>query len=131
MCIRDSFHTAPNTPQDVHELSYTFLDLYDWLDMINTTINPYTSPVTEGKLDLVYLHNGAACCTTVLNGSYYYQLDKRETAPAPKPAAAVEPQAEPQQPEPEPEVPAGPQVTTAPTPEPKPTPGDDDWLVFD
>ena len=135
MCSPENihFHTAPNTPQDVHELSYTFLDLYDWLDMINTTINPYTSPVTEGKLDLVYLHNGAACCTTVLNGSYYYQLDKREAAPAPKPAAAVEPQAEPQQPEPEakPEVPAGPQMTTAPTPEPKPTPGDDDWLVFD
>ena len=135
MCSPENihFHTAPNTPQEVHELSYTFLDLYDWLDMINTTINPYTSPVTEGKLDLVYLHNGAACCTTVLNGSYYYQLDKREAAPAPKPAAAVEPQAEPQQPEVEakPEVPAGPQMTTAPTPEPKPTPGDDDWLVFD
>ena len=135
MCSPENirFHTAPNTPQEVHELSYTFLDLYDWLDMINTTINPYTSPVTEGKLDLVYLHNGAACCTTVLNGAYSYQLGKQETAPVQKPAAAVETQAEPQQPEPapEPEVPAGPQVTTAPTPQPKPTPGDDDWLVFD
>lgn len=135
MCSPENinFYTAPNTPQEVHELSYTFLDLYDWLDMVNSTINPYTAPVTEGKLDLVYLHNGAACCTTVLNGAYYYQLGKQETAPAQKPAAAVETQAEPQQPEPapEPEVPAGPQVTTAPTPQPKPTPGDDDWLSFD
>ena len=51
MCSPENirFHTAPNTPQDVHELSYTFLDLYDWLDMINTTINPYTSPVTDRK----------------------------------------------------------------------------------
>ena len=134
MCSPENinFYTAPNTPQEVHELSYTFLDLYDWLDMVNSTINPYTAPVTEGKLDLVYLHNGAACCTTVLNGAYYYQLSKQETAPVQKPAAAVETQAEPQQPEPapEPEVPAGPQVTTAPAPRPRPTPGDDDWLSF-
>lgn len=134
MCSPENinFYTAPNTPQEVHELSYTFLDLYDWLDMVNSTINPYTAPVTEGKLDLVYLHNGAACCTTVLNGAYYYQLGKQETAPVQKPAAAVETQAEPQQPEPapEPEVPAGPQVTTAPAPRPRPTPGDDDWLSF-
>ena len=133
MCSPENinFYTAPNTPQEVHELSYTFLDLYDWLDMVNSTINPYTAPVTEGKLDLVYLHNGAACCTTVLNGAYYYQLGKQETAPVQKPAAVSlsEPAAPAEEPEPTP--PPQPQVTTAPTPKPKPTPGDNDWLVFD
>ena len=132
MCSPENinFYTAPNTPQEVHELSYTFLDLYDWLDMVNSTINPYTAPVTEGKLDLVYLHNGAACCTTVLNGAYYYQLGKQETAPVQKPAAVSlsEPAAPAEEPEPTP--PPRPQVTTAPTPEPKPTPGADDWLSF-
>ena len=115
----------------MHELSYTFLDLYDWLDMVNSTINPYTTPVTEGKLDLVYLHNGAACCTTVLNGAYYYQLGKQETAPVQQPAAVSlsEPAAPAEEPAPTP--PPQPQVTTAPTPKPRPTPGDDDWLVFD
>lgn len=133
MCSPENIHfyTAPNTPQEVHNLSYTFLDLYDWLDMVNTTINPYTTPVTEGKLDLVYLHNGAACCTTVLNGAYYYQLGRQETAPVQRPVTAVS-QPQPAAPtEPEEEAPAGPQVTTAPTPEPHPTPGNDDWLSFD
>ena len=132
MCSPENinFYTAPNTPQEVHELSYTFLNLYDWLDMVNSTINPYTTPVTEGKLDLVYLHNGAACCTTVLNGAYYYQLGKQETAPVQKPVTASlsEPAAPAEEPEPAP--PPQPQVTTAPTPEPRPTPGDDDWLSF-
>ena len=125
------FYTAPNTPQEVHELSYTFLDLYDWLDMVNSTINPYTTPVTEGKLDLVYLHNGAACCTTVLNGAYYYQLGRQDTAPVQKPSAVSlsEPAAPAEEPAPTP--PPQPQMTTAPTPEPKPTPGDDDWLSFE
>lgn len=124
-----NFYTAPNTPQEVHSLSYTFLNLYDWLEMVNSTINPYTTPVTEGKLDLVYLHNGAACCTTVLNGAYYYQLDKQETAP--KPVSVVETQPEPEPPaEPEITAPAAPQVTTVPIAMPDPTPGDDDWLSF-
>ena len=133
MCSPENinFYTAPNTPQEVHELSYTFLDLYDWLDMVNSTINPYTTPVTEGKLDLVYLHNGAACCTTVLNGAYYYQLGRQDTAPVQKPSAVSlsEPAAPAEEPAPTP--PPQPQVTTAPTPEPKPTPGDDDWLSFE
>ena len=133
MCSPENinFYTAPNTPQEVHELSYTFLDLYDWLDMVNSTINPYTTPVTEGKLDLVYLHNGAACCTTVLNGAYYYQLGRQDTAPVQKPSAVSlsEPAAPAEEPAPTP--PPQPQMTTAPTPEPKPTPGDDDWLSFE
>ena len=133
MCSPENinFYTAPNTPQEVHELSYTFLDLYDWLDMVNSTINPYTTPVTEGKLDLVYLHNGAACCTTVLNGAYYYQLGRQDTAPVQKPSAVSlsEPAAPAEEPAPTP--PPQPQVTTAPTPESKPTPGDDDWLSFE
>ena len=133
MCSPENinFYTAPNTPQEVHELSYTFLDLYDRLDMVNSTINPYTAPVTEGKLDLVYLHNGAACCTTVLNGAYYYQLGRQDTAPVQKPSAVSlsEPAAPAEEPAPTP--PPQPQVTTAPTPESKPTPGDDDWLSFE
>lgn len=133
MCSPENinFYTAPNTPQEVHALSYTFLDLYDWLEMVNATINPYAAPVTEGKLDLVYLHNGAACCTTVLNGAYYYQLDRQETAPVQKSVTAAAPQPEPEvQSEPEITPPPQPQVTTAPTPGPKPTPGNDDWLSF-
>lgn len=126
-----NFYTAPNTPQDVQQLSYTFLDLYNWIDLINSTINPYTTPVSEGNLDVVYLHNGAACCTTVLNGAYYYQLGSQQSAPAQE--QPVELAAEPE-PEPEVQQPAQtemPQVTTAPITKPLPTPSDDDWLTFE
>lgn len=125
-----NFYTAPNTPQDVQELSYTFLNLYDWLEMVNTTLNPYKTPVSEGNLDLVYLYNGAACCTTVLNGAYYYQLGRNE--PAVPQEAPVELAAEPELPQlPEPSLPPMPQVSTAPIIKPQPTPGDDDWLSFE
>lgn len=126
-----NFYTAPNTPQDVQQLSYTFLDLYNWIDLVNSTINPYTTPVSEGNLDVVYLHNGAACCTTVLNGAYYYQLGSQQSAPAQE--QPVELAAEPE-PEPEVQQPAQtemPQVTTAPITKPLPTPSDDDWLTFE
>ena len=126
-----NFYTAPNTPQDVQQLSYTSLDLYNWIDLINSTINPYTTPVSEGNLDVVYLHNGAACCTTVLNGAYYYQLGSQQSAPAQE--QPVELAAEPE-PEPEVQQPAQtemPQVTTAPITKPLPTPSDDDWLTFE
>lgn len=126
-----NFYTAPNTPQDVQQLSYTFLDLYNWIDLINSTINPYTTSVSEGNLDVVYLHNGAACCTTVLNGAYYYQLGSQQSAPAQE--QPVELAAEPE-PEPEVQQPTQtemPQVTTAPITKPLPTPSDDDWLTFE
>lgn len=135
MCNTDdiNFYTAPNTPQDVQQLSYTFLDLYNWIDLINSTINPYTTPVSEGNLDVVYLHNGAACCTTVLNGAYYYQLgQQQESAPAQEQPVelAAEPEVQPPEIQ-ETEPPQQPTVTTAPISKPVPSPSDDDWLTFE
>ena len=127
-----NFYTAPNTPQDVQQLSYTFLDLYNWLDMVNSTLNPYTSPVSEGNLDLVYLHNGAVSCTTVLNGAYYYQLGQQSqgTQAQEQPVElAAEPAPEPETQETEP--PQRPTVTTAPISKPIPSPSDEDWLTFE
>ena len=60
----EEFYTAPNTPAFVHDLSYTFLDLYDWLEMINTSLDPYQEPVTAEDLDLVFSRGGAIGCTT-------------------------------------------------------------------
>lgn len=131
-----NFYTAPNTPQDVQQLSYTFLDLYNWIDLVNSTINPYTTPVSEGNLDLVYLHNGAVSCTTVLNGAYYYQLgggqsngpvQEQPTQLAAEPETAPETPPETQ----EPEAVQTPTVTTAPISKPVSSPSDDDWLTFE
>jgi LCP family protein required for cell wall assembly len=113
-----NFYTAPNTPQDVHELSYTFIDLYNWLDMVNTDLNPYKETIGEGDLDLVYLYNGAVCCTTALNGASYYQLGQTVTTEAAEEPLPVS-------------VPA-PTVPLSPSPSPSsvPTPSDEDWLSF-
>ena len=77
-----NFYTAPNTPAYVHDLSYTFLDLYNWIQMINDCLNPSTEPVGEGQLDLVYLRGGEVCCTTAIQGIAYYSLGRRDTPPA-------------------------------------------------
>ena len=86
------FYTAPNTPAYVNDISYTFLDLYDWLEMVNAHLNPSPTPVGEGQLDLVYLHNGAVSCTTAIRGVSYFQLGRRQEAaePSPQPASIPE-----------------------------------------
>ena len=76
------FLTAPNTPAFVRDLSYTFLDLYPWLQMVNEDLNPGAAPVSEGQLDLVYLRAGEVCCTTALRGVSYFELGKKQEQPA-------------------------------------------------
>jgi len=129
-----NFYTAPNTPRMVHELSYTFLDLYDWLELVNEKLNPYSEPVTEGQLDLVYLHGGNVCCTTALNGMAYFS----ESRPAPEPQEEEYEQPYEQvyeEPEPEEtEDPAEYWLWPELVQEPETIlniPSDDDWLVFE
>ncbi len=130
-----NFYTAPNTPRMVHELSYTFLDLYDWLELVNEKLNPYAQPVTEGQLDLVYLHGGNVCCTTQINGMAYFN----ESRPAPEPAEeyyeepAEEVYTEPETTQEEPAEEGWwlwPELMAEPEPSIN-IPAEDDWLIFE
>ena len=133
-CKREDirFYTAPNTPAYVHDLSYTFLDLYNWIQMVNDVLNPSTQPVSEGQLDLVYLRGGEVCCTTAIQGISYFSLGRRENPPEEE-----EPHAEQLAEEPEVTPPPPPEswITDAPsTDAPSPPrsfamPTDDDWLT--
>ena len=129
-----NFHTAPNTPRTVHELSYTFLDLYDWLELVNTVLNPYSEPVTEGQLDLVYLHGGNVCCTTAINGMAYFTESRRESSPEPAEEEYVPEEEEYPEPEEEPGDDEGwwlwPELMEQPE-EDLNIPTDDDWLIFE
>lgn len=135
MCDSDdvNFHTAPNTPRMVHELSYTFLELYDWLEMVNEKLNPYAQPVTEGQLDLVYLYGGNVCCTAQIRGIGYFAETRTEPAPAVEYYEEEEEYSEPQPEEEEP-VDEGwwiwPELMDEPEP-PADLPTDDDWLIFE
>jgi len=73
-----SFSTAPNVPEMVAGLSYTFLDLEPWLELVNSSLSPYKSPVTEANVDLVYLSGGNVKCTRQLQGAWYYQVDNEQ-----------------------------------------------------
>lgn len=105
-----NFHTMPNTPDMVYGLSYTFVELDPWLEMINQCLNPYNAAVTAANLDVVYKSGGTILSTSGnLRGSWYYSATPTaNTTPAPSP-------------EPEPSEPpeAGSEVTPVPpeTPE--------------
>jgi len=132
-----NFYTAPNTPAYVRDLSYTFLDLYNWLRMVNECLNPGLQPVSEGQLDLVYLRGGEVCCTTAIQGLSYFNLGRRGN-PEPEepeeiPEEEIEIEAEPLPLDPSPwfteTVPAEPVVKPDPTPTPYAPPTDEDWLT--
>lgn len=127
-----NFHTAPNMPRTVQGLSYTFLELYDWLEMVNAVLNPYARPVTEGQLELVYLHGGEVCCTGALKGVGYFTESRPEPA---QEEYYEEEYEEPEYEEPEPEEdPAEywiwPELVQQPDSEIN-MPSDDDWLTFE
>lgn len=58
------FATMPNIPADVAGLSYTFVDLEPWLQMVNERLNPFDMVVTRENLDVVYKTPGGFGCTT-------------------------------------------------------------------
>ena len=144
MCSSENvnFHTMPNTPDMVCGLSYTFVELEPWLEMINQCLNPYNATVTAANLDAVYKSGGTVLSTSGnLRGAWYYSaVPTTSAAPEPEPSATPEPSPEP---EPEPVDPPAesesPEVTpvppeTSPEPEepaePEPTPPEDSGEVI-
>ena len=66
------FATMPNIPCDVAGLSYTFVDLEPWLQMINERLNPFDMLVTRENLDVVYkIPGGFGCTTGTPRGEWY------------------------------------------------------------
>lgn len=127
------FHTMPNIPATVAGLSYDFVDLEPWLQMINEVLNPFDQPITADNLDAVYLANGIHATTGVLVDPGYYSRPSifetestPEPTPAPTPAPAapvpVQTQAPAPTPTPEPQPTPTPESTPAPTAETENTP---------
>ena len=66
------FYTVPNRDATVHGLSYTIVDLDEWIPLVNEVLNPYFTPVTQADLDVVYLQNGDFAGTMELKGPWYF-----------------------------------------------------------
>lgn len=99
------FHVAPCSVANFGGCSYALLQVDPWLELINTYLNPYDSPIRYRNVDIVYLKGDGVGCTGKLQDPDYY---------APPPSPSPEPTEEPT---PEPEA--------APTEEPEPTPTED------
>ena len=53
------FYTAPSRPTDAGGISYTVLELDPWLEMLNTSLNPYREAIAAEALDMVFSRGGA------------------------------------------------------------------------
>ena len=70
-----SFYTMPNIPADAGGLSYTFVDLGEWLPLLNDALSPFDTEIGADNLDLVYLENGAFRSTSgaIRDEKYLYR----------------------------------------------------------
>ena len=67
------FYTAPCVPETVSGYSYVVLDLEPWLEMLNSSLNPYDSPLGPEHLDLVYRSGDGFAGTAGLRDADYYR----------------------------------------------------------
>lgn len=67
-----TFNTMPNAAKTIGGYSYAVIVLYNWLDMINEYLNPYTQEITSADLDVMYNDIYGYGCTREVQGGWYY-----------------------------------------------------------
>ena len=67
-----SFDTMPIAPKTIGGYSYAVIVLYNWLDMINERLNPYTEEITASDLNVMYNEIFGYGCTREVQGAWYY-----------------------------------------------------------
>lgn len=130
MCDSGSinFHTAPNYSTMVHGYSYVLLSLNEWLEMVNSKLNPYTTPVTAENLDLVYSTGYDYAGTRgIVDPGYFYYVPETTPVPEPSPVPSTEPVIPETGDEPEATHQPEWEEPTEPTPEPEGNDGSADW----
>lgn len=45
-------------------MSYVFIHVDEWLDYLNTWLNPYTKEITSADVDILYESNGQVVATS-------------------------------------------------------------------
>ena len=74
-CDKDNirFFTMPGYGKAIQNFSYYVISPYQWLEMINSALNPYETPVGYGNLNIVYEEDGVFSSTTAVQGPWYYE----------------------------------------------------------
>lgn len=67
-----NFHTMPTTPKNLGGYSYAVILVYNWRDMINELLNPYTEPITINHLNVMFNDYIGIGCTREAAGPWYY-----------------------------------------------------------
>lgn len=67
-----TFNTMPNAAKTIGGYSYAVIVLYNWIDMINEYLNPYTQEITSADLDVMYNDIYGYGCTREVQGGWYY-----------------------------------------------------------
>lgn len=131
------FYTLPCDNANIRGGSYVSIRLYDWLDLLNSSFNPYNQDVTQGNLNILMYANGSTWSTTgyaqSIESFYDYNALLATPEPTAQPEQPLPPAEEPQPPAQEPaptipdpappmEEPAAPPLEPAPTAEPAPPP---------
>ena len=58
-------HNIPNLNNGVKNgMSYVFIHVDEWLDYLNTWLNPYTKEITSADVDILYESNGQVVATS-------------------------------------------------------------------
>ena len=99
-----NFYTVPSNSDYVGGLSYSVIDIWSWLPLLNECLNPYERQIEYSNLDIVYRGEGGKfTATTELKGDWYYSYN---------------PNTEPETEELLPQEPQGPTIIVVPTPAP-------------
>lgn len=67
-----NFHTVPVAPKMLGGYSYAVIMVYQWRDMINEFLNPYSEPLTINHLNVMYNDYIGIGCTGEVQGAWYY-----------------------------------------------------------
>ena len=60
-----SFETIPANYNGVKNgMSYVFIHVDEWLEYLNTWLNPYTTEITSANVDILYESNGQVVATS-------------------------------------------------------------------
>lgn len=67
-----NFHTMPTASKMLGGYSYAVIVVYNWRDMINELLNPYTEPITINHLNVMFNDYIGIGCTREPLGAWYY-----------------------------------------------------------
>lgn len=67
-----TLNTMPAAAKNIGGYSYAVIVLYNWLEMINDYLNPYTQEITAADLNVMYNDIYGYGCTREVQGGWYY-----------------------------------------------------------